>query len=85
MCHPIKAETEVLSPNTGSCTLVLRILRADNGTWQGSIGHVQTGRMKTFQSCLEMLRVLEQIIGTKSLGEKGIRQNADILPKIHEG
>ncbi len=46
-------------------TFIVRILRTDNGTWQGRIGHTQTGEMKTFRSCLEMLRIIDEMVGTK--------------------
>jgi hypothetical protein len=84
MSHSIKRTSKTLSPTTRSSTFVLRILRTDNGTWQGSIGHVQTGAMKTFQSCLEMLRIIDHSVGTKELGEKETGQNEDRRPRIHE-
>ena len=73
MSYSTKEENRVLGLTTRSSTFVLRILRTDNGTWQGSIGQVQTGEMKTFQSCLKMLRILDHAVGTKELGEKGDR------------
>ncbi|NMB13446.1 MAG: hypothetical protein GX977_14310 [Firmicutes bacterium] len=55
-------------------TFIVRILRTDNGTWQGRIGHTQTGDMKTFQSCLEMLRIMDEIMRAKEQVElKGDR------------
>jgi hypothetical protein len=84
MSHSIKGESRVLGPTTRSSTFVLRILRTDNGTWQGSMGHVQTGEMKAFQSCLEMLRILDHAVGTNDLGEKETGQNEDRWSRIHE-
>lgn len=58
-------------------TFIVRILRTDNGTWQGRIGHTQTGDMKAFQSCLEMLRIMDEIMRAKERVElKETRSNA---------
>ena len=58
----MQQEIKTANPKKGCSTFVLRILRRDNGTWQGSLGHIQTGRMKTFQSCLEMIKILDETI-----------------------
>jgi hypothetical protein len=56
--------------DTTPSTFIVRILRTDNGTWQGRIGHTQTGEMRTFQSCLEMLRIMDEIAGTAPQAEQ---------------
>lgn len=84
MSQSTRGESKVLGLTTRSSTFVLRILRTDNGTWQGTIGHVQTGKVETFQSCLEMLRILDYAVGRQGLGEKETGQNEDRWSKVHE-
>jgi len=67
-----------------SSTFIIRILRTDNGTWQGRIGHTQTGEMRPFKSCLEMLRLMDEIIGTKERSEEGIGRNAGEWPTTNK-
>ncbi|NMB45633.1 MAG: hypothetical protein GX998_04395 [Firmicutes bacterium] len=67
-----------------SSTFIIRILRTDNGTWQGRIGHTQTGEMRPFKGCLEMLRLMDEIIGTKERSEEGIGRNAGEWPTTNK-
>lgn len=41
-------------------TFVVRILRNEHGTWQGTVGHVQSGAMVSFRSCLELIQYINR-------------------------
>ncbi|NLJ84951.1 MAG: hypothetical protein GX322_00795 [Firmicutes bacterium] len=69
-----KGEETTSCQPTKSATFIVRILRTDNGTWQGSVGHVQSGEIYTFKSCLEMLRLIDELVGTSTEEEKGARR-----------
>ncbi|NMB26132.1 MAG: hypothetical protein GX986_11435 [Firmicutes bacterium] len=75
----IDEKTTVLGPTTKSSTFVVRVLRTEHGTWQGRVGHVQTGDMRPFQSCLELLRIMDELVGTKDSGAKETGRNAGIV------
>ncbi len=57
-------------------TFVVRIIRCANGTWQGRIGHTQTGEMRPFQSCLEMIKIMDDFVGTGRQVEKETGRHA---------
>ncbi len=80
----MKEEDTASSPTTKSSTFIVRVLRTDNGTWQGRIGHVQSGDMHTFQSCLEMLRIIDELVGTKDLRAKETGRNAGKRSLVQE-
>jgi len=42
-------------------TFIVRIYRTEHGTWQGQLAHVQSGQVHYFQSCLEMLKMMESV------------------------
>ena len=42
---------------------VVRIVGMENGTWQGSIEHVQSGERGTFKGCLDMISWMEDSLG----------------------
>lgn len=57
-------------------TFIVRSVRTDNDTWQGRIGHTQTGEMRMFRSCLEMLRIMDEILESKKPSPKEIGRHA---------
>lgn len=52
-----------------SSTFVVKILRTDNGTWQGRVGNVQSGIMVSFRSCLELIRCIDEMLNGQ--GQEG--------------
>ncbi|NLY30909.1 MAG: hypothetical protein GX047_09835 [Firmicutes bacterium] len=57
-------------------TFIVRIVRCANGTWQGRIGHTQTGEMRPFQSCLEMIMIMDEFVDTGRQVERETRRHA---------
>lgn len=56
------------NPNTTKTTgntFVVRILRNEHGTWQGRVGHVQSGAMVSFRSCLELIQYINRELKTQ--------------------
>ena len=66
-------------------TFVVRIIRCANGTWQGRIGHTQPGEMRPFQSCLEMIKIMDEFVGTGRQVERETGRNADQWPTSFRG
>ena len=59
-----------------SFTFVVRVLRVENGTWQGQIDHIQTGSVWRFRSCLEMLKIIDELVGTERPETKEMERDA---------
>lgn len=48
-----------MNSRTKGKTFIIRIYHTERGTWQGKIGNVKIGNMQSFQSCLEMIKILD--------------------------
>ena len=44
-------------------TFLVKILKNDNATWQGSITWVETQKTRQFRSALELLKLIDGVIG----------------------
>ncbi len=51
-------------------TFVVHVYYTANHTWQGRLGEVRTGKMRTFRSCLEMLKLMDEYLTPSTAAEE---------------
>ena len=79
MCGCTSEKATAFHPTSRPSTFIVRVLRTENGTWQGHVGYVQTGNMRSFQSCLELLKIIDELVETKDLEAKETGRNAGMV------
>ena len=63
-------DAELLSRHGELGNFHVRVQHRQNGTWQGKITWMEENRTVSFRSVWEMIKLMENALGTESAGEE---------------